>query len=156
MTPLASLPSACANCKDSPPSSITRSFGLYPAETICLRRAIAPGGEMTTSSVSAPAAFAACSEEMNCVCVGGTAVSYTTCQPCFLAHAGHSTVPMTFSFLPFEWMIATLPLVFAFSPTSSAVLNGVSVRSSELKKRSHAQVQCAVAAKVLVAAQGVT
>ena len=144
MTPFASLPSAWANCSGSPPSSSTRIFGLYPTETICLRSAIAPGGEMTTRSMSAPAAFAACSEDVNWVWVGGTAVLYTTFQPCFLAQAGHSTVPMMFSFLPFEWMIATLLFVFAFRPSSSAVLNGVSVRFSELKKRSQAQVHFAV------------
>ena len=111
---------------------------------------------MTTSSMSAPAALAACSDEVNWVWVGGTAVLYTTFQPCFLAQAGHSTVPMMFSFLPLEWMIATLLFVFALRPSSSAVLNGVSVRFSELKKRSQAQVHLAVTPKVLVAAHGVT
>src|SRR5262249_14287309 len=124
-------------------------------ETICLRSAMAPGGEITTRSMSALAAFAACSEEVKSGWVGGTAVSYTTDQPCFLAQAGHSWVPMMFSFLPLEWMIATRLLVFAFRPSSSAVLKGVSVRSSELKNRSHAQVQFVVVPKVLVAAQGV-
>ena len=53
-------------------------------------------------------------------------------------------------------MIATLLFVFALRPSSSAVLKGVSVRFSELKKRSQAQVHFAVAAKALVAAHGVT
>src|ERR1039457_1015200 len=60
------------------------------------------------------------------------------------------------SFLPLEWMTATLLLVLAFMPSSSAVLKGASVSCSELKNRSQAHVHLAVTPNVFVAAQGVT